>query len=248
MAEFPEHSSSMSGGAPSGADQEPSRFPPGGAATPPSQPVWEPGLVEVEFSEQVRPELVDTGTGPIGLRSPAAVDLSPLNQVLQRHGLQRAEPSITTTPQAATQAQSVALQRGIDVPHYGNFVTLHFPPGEDPRQIAQELNQLPEVVRAVPVPRALPPRVSVSDPLLGSTDQVTVDPTGGLEQQWYIFRCHADQAWARATGDGVVIADIDWGYRVTHQDLASRLDMSHAYNAYDGGADVTTGGSGRPTV
>ncbi|MDQ1285490.1 MAG: family serine peptidase, partial [Thermodesulfobacteriota bacterium] len=137
----------------------------------------------------------------------------------------------------------VAQQQGIDVPNLGNFVTLHFPADADTESIAQELSQLPEVERAVAVPKAIPPQTPLNEPLVGTTDQVVLNPTSGLENQWYIHRCRANKAWNMASGKGVVIADIDWGYRISHQDLASKLDLSRAYNAYDGGTNVSTGGS-----
>ena len=62
---------------------------------------------------------------------------------------------------------------------------------------------------------------------------MVVDPATGLENQWYIYRCRANQAWGMSSGGGVVIADIDWKYRTTHQDLAPRLDLSHTYNSFD---------------
>lgn len=80
----------------------------------------------------------------------------------------------------------------------------------------------------------------LDEPLVGIQDTLyTVDPARGLENQWYIYRCNADSAWALACGEGVVVADIDWGYRTTHEDLASNLDMSHAYNSYDGSNNVS---------
>src|SRR5207244_6317047 len=110
--------------------------------------------------------------------------------------------------------------------------------------VAQELSLLLVVVRAAPVPRALPPLAVIAvspltEPLVGTTDQVVVDPQTGLEHQWYLFRCHVDEAWRESRGAGVVLADIDWGFRVTHEDLASRLDLAHAHNACDGGSDVS---------
>ena len=68
-----------------------------------------------------------------------------------------------------------------------------------------------------------------------------VNPVTGLENQWYIFRCRANHAWALASGDGVVIVDIDFGYRLSHQDLAPRLDLTRAFNSFDGGTNVSTG-------
>ena len=82
----------------------------------------------------------------------------------------------------------------------------------------------------------------LNEPLVGNKDTVyTIDTNLNLENQWYIFRCNADAAWPIATGRGVIIADIDWGYRTTHEELTSRLDMNHAHNSYDGGSSVNNG-------
>ena len=93
------------------------------------------------------------------------------------------------------------------------------------------------------MPRAIPPQTPLNEPLVGTSDQVVFNPATGLENQWYIFRCRANQAWSLASGDGVVIADIDFGYRLSHQDLAPRLDLSRAFNSFDGGTNVSTGPS-----
>ena len=50
-----------------------------------------------------------------------------------------------------------------------------------------------------------------------------------------------NQAWNRSTGRNVVVSDVDWGYRTSHQDLAPKI--SRTYNAVDGTTDVTHGGS-----
>jgi len=82
----------------------------------------------------------------------------------------------------------------------------------------------------------------LNEPLVGDRDTVyTVDTANSLENQWYIYRCNVDSAWALACGEGVVVADIDWGFRTTHQDLAGQLDMNHAYNAVDGSNTVNVG-------
>ena len=218
----------------------PGNLPPG--AVPPD--AFEPGVVEVEFREGVRPQLVPATRG-LGaqIASPVGVNLAGLNQILQNHRLERAESSFLIAEAEATQAQAVAQQRGATVPNLASFVTLYFPADADTQGIARELGRLPEVERAVAVPKAIPPQTPLNEPLLGSSDRVVLNPVSGLENQWYIFRCRANRAWSMASGDGVVIADIDWGYRITHQDLASRLDLSHAYNAFDGGSNVSSGGS-----
>lgn len=204
----------------------------------------EPGVIEVEFHQDVRPAVAsDSGDQPAALRSSSRGELATFNRILQNHGLRRAESSFGLSTGEADTVQAMAAARGKSLPHYGNFLTLHFPEKADVDKIAAELNALPEVARAVPVPRALPPATPLNEPLVGNSPQVAVNPATGLENQWYVFRCRADRAWALASGAGVVVADIDWGYRVTHQELASRLDLSRAYNAYDGSTNVSYGGS-----
>ncbi|NNG23209.1 S8 family serine peptidase [Telluria aromaticivorans] len=85
------------------------------------------------------------------------------------------------------------------------------------------------------------PAGPLSEPLVGSSDQAVIDPNTGLENQWYIFRCRANHAWSMSSGANVVIADVDWGYRTGHEDLAPHL--AKTYNAVDGSGTVNTGGS-----
>ena len=206
--------------------------------------LYEPGMVEVEFREGVRPKINPaTTSAPSEIESPTGVRLGDFNQILQQHQLERAELSFQISEEEATHAQAVAQQQDDSIPNLGNFVVLHFPAGKDTESIAQELTQLPEVERAIAVPIAIPPDTPLNEPLVGNTDEVVLDPVSNLENQWYIFRCQANQAWNMASGKDVVIADIDWGYRTSHQELVSRLDLNHAYNAYDGGTNVSTGNS-----
>ena len=244
-----EEASARTGGMPTGGmvndESGPNRF--GPTNLPPGSlpsAVFEPGVVEIEFRDEVRPQIIPTTSGaPSEIASPQGAELTELNEILRRYQLQGAESSFQTSQQEAAEAQAVTQQQGVDVPNLGSFVTLYFPPDANTQQIAQELNRLPEVERAVAVPKAIPPQTPLNEPLVGTSDQVVFNPATGLENQWYIFRCRTNQAWTMATGEGVVIADIDWGYRTSHQDLASRLDLSHAYNAFDGGTNVSTGGS-----
>lgn len=169
-----------------------------------------------------------------------------------------AEPTFSGSVEEATTARLTAQQHGIDAPHLSDFVTLHFPNDANVSEIADQLSQLPQVERAVPVPSALPPvelveappdmlmrtpretlpeRIGelapsgapLSEPLVGNSDQVVTSPVTGLENQWYIFRCRANQAWGRSSGSNVVIADVDWGCRTSHQDLAPHIGQT--YNA-----------------
>jgi subtilisin family serine protease len=207
-------------------------------------PSWEPGVVEVQFQEGTRPEISATGAegeAPAEIRSAEDVDLNELNRILRQYELQRAESTFQRSPEQASEAQADAQRQGIEVPNLLSFVTLHFPAEANTEHIAEELNQLPEVERAVPVPRAIPPQTPLNEPLVGTTDQVVLDPNTNLENQWYVFRCRGNQAWGRSSGNGVVIADIDWGYRTSHEDLATKLDLTRAHNSYDGGTNVSHG-------
>jgi hypothetical protein len=225
-------------------------------------------MVEVQFREGIEPEVIATATGaPATLVAPRRADLTRLNDVLRRYGVRSVEPSFDTAPPEARATQADARQSGYDVPSLRSFFVLRFEPTVDVQQVAAELSRLSEVERAVPVPTALPPRLTVEaprpaapagpapaavairppvpgdDPLVGDTDQVVLDPATGLENQWYIFRCGVQNAWAMSSGNNVVIADIDWGYRTGHQDLAPRLDLSRAFNSWDGGTNVSHGSS-----
>ena len=113
----------------------------------------------------------------------------------------------------AAGAQALAEEDGANLPNLGNFITLHFPPDADTQRIARELCQLPEVERAVAVPKAIPPDSPSNEPLVGANDQVLLNPRPVWRIEWYVYRCRANHAWAMATGANVVIADIDWGYR-----------------------------------
>ena len=239
------------------------RFGPPAGSTGPTGSGLEPGVVEVKFREGLLPSVATGGPGaPVAIRSAIQTPLDAVNRLLQQHGLLRAESTFLTTHEEATAAQATARTQSIDAPHLGHFVTLHFPDDADTQQIAVELNQLPEVEVAIAMPSALPPSAAVApapeiapaplvtlpptgsplaEPLVGSTDQVVLNVVTGLENQWYIFRCHVNAAWSRSTGKNVVIADVDWGCRTSHQDLAPNIQKT--YNAYDGSTSITTGGS-----
>ncbi|MBB2921670.1 S8 family serine peptidase [Cellulomonas cellasea] len=160
--------------------------------------------------------------------------------MLRHHGLEQAEPTFLGT---GPRTESATGSSPSDAPGLQGFVTLHFPPGADTVGIAADLERFAQVERAVPIPRAIPPQTPLDEPLVGTSSQLVVDPVTGLDNQWYIFRCRVDQAWTRSSGNGVVVADIDWGYRTSHEDLAPRLELDRAYNSYDGGTDVSHGSS-----
>ena len=228
--------------------------PPGGAGT--DGPRYEPGVVEVQFREGVAPTVAPDPDGALVARAVSGDPMSGMNQILERHGLVQAEPTFDISAEDAVAAREVATSTGIDAPELSSFVTLHFPEDADSARIAAEIRQLPEVEQAMPVPVALPPTAVLpgsaptappaappapAEPLTGNSNQVVLDTVTGLENQWYILRCHVDQAWPRSTGRNVVVADIDWGYRTSHEDLTGRI--TRACNPFDNTNDVTHGGS-----
>jgi hypothetical protein len=119
-------------------------------------------------------------------------------------------------------------------------VDLHFPAEANIESILRDLRGLPQVARAIEV-RGIIPSAIPSDPLIGTSDQLASDPNTGFEFQWYVFRCGVERAWAGATGQGVVIADVDAGFFLDHQDLVANIELAHAHNSVDGSNDVTAG-------
>ena len=106
----------------------------------------------------MRPQIVSSlADSSSEIASPSDVDLAVLNQTLQRYRLGRAEPSLQTSEEEATKAQGAFQDAGDALPNLRSFVTLHFPSDADTRKIALELSRLPEIERAVAVPRAIPP-------------------------------------------------------------------------------------------
>ncbi|UOY02071.1 hypothetical protein [Blastococcus sp. PRF04-17] len=128
--------------------------PPGGAG---GNRAYEPGVVEVQFREDVSPALSRTGAAAPTVAADGD-DLDAMNEILQRNGLVQAEPTFTTPREEAVAAQRVAREQGMDVPLLAQFMTLHFADDADTARIAEELSDLPEVERAVAVPVALPRR------------------------------------------------------------------------------------------
>jgi hypothetical protein len=202
---------------------------------------FEPGLIEVQFRAGGAAEMLPQMAG---IAPPGGIPTR-VQSVLQRHGVQAVESSfgIPSDRLAAIAAQPASLAAaeaegpaGLD---RANFFQLSFPAEADLGQIAAELRELPEIERAVPVPKAIPPAaLPLREPLVGTNDQLAIP-----ERQWYAFRTKANRAWSLSSGTGVVIADIDWGYRITHQELAPQFDLSQAFNSFDGGTNVSTGGS-----
>lgn len=124
--------------------------------------------------------------------------------------------------------------------HLSRFVNLIFPQGADIPTLLRDLRALPEVLQAMEV-RPTRPAAFPKDPLIGTDDQARKDSDTGNYLQWYLFRCRVDRAWQHASGQGVVIADVDAGFVLEHHDLAPNVETDHTFNAVDGTNDVTAG-------
>jgi subtilisin family serine protease len=205
------------------------------------EPSWIPGIVEIQLRGGTQPEVAPALDGGTCAFSSGAesFQFSELNDTLQRYGCRNAVPVFDTTHEETVEAEAETFDEDIDVPDLRGFYTLHFPEGADVLSIANELQKLTGVERAVPVPKTRPACVHVmalpNDTLLGAGDQAE-------DKQWYIFRCRVECAWAMGfTGKGVVIADIDWGFLIEHPDLSPRLNLSRAFNSADGSPNVSQG-------
>ncbi|HEX6715538.1 MAG TPA: S8 family serine peptidase [Pyrinomonadaceae bacterium] len=138
----------------------------------------------------------------------------------------------------AARVSSEGVSRIEQLPPLSSFVRLKFPGGTSASQVIKSLKQRPEVTRAVVVPQARPPEVP-DDSLIGTTGSSISVTSTGVERQWYLHRTRVPPVWQHATGKGVVIAAIDWGFFISHQDL--RAGIERTYNAVDGTTDVTHG-------
>ncbi len=219
-------------------------------------------VVEVEFAPNataIGAALAANTAGYLGDAVGTAPPDVALRGVLRRYGLREARPVFTGDQVQAEQArldairadaatgavspeQAGALER---LPPLSSFMRLRFPPGTRASDVTAELKRLPEVNKAVVVPKAAPPMLALSephptDPYIGG-GSLAPDPATGLESQWYLHRTRVPQAWQYSRGANVVVADVDWGFRVSHQELRTAIDRT--YNAVDGGADVTQGAS-----
>lgn len=135
-------------------------------------------------------------------------------------------------------AEETLVERSATGPASGldRHLLLRFPAGTPGSDVRAMLMATPEVARAAIVRRPRPP--GVSDPFVGAKDQVEIGE-GGFQNQWYLHRINAPGAWRRTRGKGVVVADLDWGFRVSHHEL--HPGITRRFNAVDGGEDVAGG-------
>ncbi len=198
-----------------------------GRFKPASKLAWVPGKIEVVFEVASLSGVHDWDFSNEGARKEFAKDWTDeLTALLKTNKLRVWKPSFPLRyPWSPEESDEKAIEKYREAGR-DRFVTFTFPRNANVRRIAHELRALPEISRAVPMPRMAPPAPPPNEPLTGESDQLadTVCRNGRcLQNQWYIFRCSVDQAWNSASGRGVTIADVDWGFAPDHQDLANRI-------------------------
>jgi subtilisin family serine protease len=195
-----------------------------------------PRIVQVELKKALRRMGARASSrSPFRFTDTSGRQSPRLHAVLNRHALDEAQASFRLRhpgqPRRRLQAEKDNLSR---------FVDLHFPGNSDIQAILRELRALPQVEQAAEVPEIVTSAFP-TDPLVGTSDQPTNNPILMRDCQWYIFRCGINRAWASVSGNGVVIADVDGGFFLDHQDLAPNVERNHTHNAVDGSNDVTAG-------
>jgi len=195
----------------------------------PDSPQWAPGVIHVEFKESRIP-LRMLALARTGESLTETHDLAVVDEILARYSM---VPYERTFPISSRQSDDkVEADRD-------RFITFYAPATEISDNLLADLRSSPDVACATLMPRLAPPSSSpLCEPILGdsgklanNSEKCRVYPVGakGLDTQWYIFRCQIDAAWNLTTpmlsGNGVVLADLDWGFRTTHQDLRRRIEI-----------------------
>jgi subtilisin family serine protease len=198
-------------------------------------------LIEVEFVEDARSGVETWDFDKDEPRSDLSKDWTPeLREILQRAGLVSWKPSFPLRyPWSRECSKSSALESYFEERRH-KFVTFKFPQGTDVVRIAKKLTELPEIDQAVSVPQIGPPCHALAEHYTVNSDPAeTAGYPEYLTKQWYLVRCDVPGAWAeQASGKGVVIADIDWGFDLTHPDLLrtelSKNVITNSPNVSDG--------------
>jgi subtilisin family serine protease len=127
------------------------------------------------------------------------------------------------------------------------FVTLYLQPDAEVVSLAQELSKRDDVIHAIEARKLVPSAPPGGDPL---SEPFVRPRLGGIvhanpqtqidDNQWYLFRCRVDQAWAQGvSGSGSIVADIDWGFLTSHQEFENRIAFE--LNTLNGGGTVNGG-------
>ncbi len=217
---------------------------------------WLPGVVVLELKQPESPGRIFGPTDANALQS-LPVDAVQLRKIV--------DPLLIKPPEWTFAFKQGAPPTEKD---YERFITLRLQPDVDVPAISRELRKVRGVRSAAGEPRLEPPRkripfyerkpevlaamlteatevplldepLAVSGGALGKSITVGVGAEQ-LSNQWYLFRSQADGFLQNGiTGAGVVVADIDWGFKVDHQEFANDK-IKFKYSAVTGTSDVSS--------
>jgi len=181
-------------------------------------------IIEVEFKEGARSGVEDWDFDKDEPREEPSYDWQPeLTEILQKNNLVSWKPSFPLRYPWSRDCSKESARESYRKEGREKFVSFKCCTERDGRKIAKGLRGQPEIAQAVAVPLVAPPSQPLEEHYVGTSDQVEMicDAAGCLTNQWYLFRCGVPEAWVQgASGDGVVIADIDWGFDLDHPDLS----------------------------
>jgi len=143
----------------------------------------------------------------------------------------------------ADRLHEVIKKRSQRADHLNHFVTLHLDPNAPVENVVEEFRKAACIEKAGLIPRLSGSAPPLNDRFLGEDEEITT--IGTFENQWYIFRCHADKAWPIATGSGVTITVIDEGFDADHEDLKPNVDL--VFNSTTNNDQISTPNSGSAT-
>ncbi len=217
-------------------------------------PWWLPGIVVVEFKRPVSPKRVFEGKDAASQKDLSWIDIGKLRRTVDRLLIRPPEWTF-----------SFEREKPPSEKDYERFITLHLQPDVNVPAIAKELSKVAGVVRAAGEPRLAPPiqQIPFNEPMeapVGTVAAATEVPLlneplalsggdplgksihiGTLRNQWYLFRSQADVVLKSGiTGAGVVVADIDWGFKVDHQEFVNNR-IKFKFNASNGSDNVSSG-------
>jgi subtilisin family serine protease len=181
-------------------------------------------IIEVEFKEGARSGVEDWDFEKDKPKEEPSCYWQPgLREILERNNLVSWKPSFPLQYPWSRDCSRESARESYKKGGREKFVTFKFSTETDVLTIAKELRKQPEIAQAVAVPLIAPPCHPLEERYVGTTDQgeTICGPSGCLMNQWYLFRCGVPEAWAQgASGDGVVIAAIDWGFDLDHPALS----------------------------
>lgn len=189
-----------------------------------------PGVVHVVLREGIDGRLIANRWADAKERAKFGRDFSFLRKLLKEHELVNIEATFDFTPPGLTPEKNPPAGRE-------RYLTLYFKAHEDTRLISYKLRNTKLIEYAVPVSTLVPPRSPLNEPLMSRQ-------VHGQGSQWYIERCNANSGWELKgagqffSGQGVVVADLDWGFYTGHQEFEDHLERT--YNSITGGTYVNS--------